>query len=216
MYWTRPSSVEFFSGDGSISRAGMDGSGVTVLVPNLNEPKGIAIDFQSSRLYWTVPLDGKVKSSDMQGKDIRTVMKFPSDSYTNGIGLFGNRIYVTNRLSRTLESFTTAGQDLQVLHTDMDTNLLFNLAIIVSPRPDLPRNRTNHCENHGCTKVCVLTRTSSRCVDWNGYNFRAYEFSGLDAIHVDWLIWIVSKIVTPGVSWDGRTITNKLPNFFTD
>ena len=162
MYWTTPSSGDFFSGDGSISRAGMDGSSVSVIVTRLNEPKGIAIDFQSSRLYWTVPLDSEVQSSDMEGKDIRAVIRFPSNSYTFGIALFGKRIYVTHRLSRTLESFTMAGQDIQVLHTDTERNLLFNLAI-VSPRPDLRRNRTNLCESHGCSKVCVLTGTSSRC-----------------------------------------------------
>ena len=142
----------------------MDGSNVSVIVAHLNEPKGIAIDFQSSRIYWTVPLDGTVESSDMQGKVIRTVMQFPSGSGTYGIALFGNRVYVTNRLSRTLESFTTEGTDLRVLHKENTDASLFNLAVI-SPRPDLLRNRTNQCENHGCSKVCLLTRTSSRCVD---------------------------------------------------
>ena len=147
---------------GSVKRGGMDGSDVSIIVTGLSYPAGIAIDFQSSRIYWTVGGEDRVESSDMQGNDIQTVIQLPRDSGTYGIALYGNRIYVTNWSSKKLQSFTTAGQDLQELLTD--TNHLYHLAII-SARPDRPNNLANHCENHRCSKVCVLTQTAFKCVN---------------------------------------------------
>ena len=43
MYWTK---------SGSIMKAGMDGSGVTVVVSGLQIPNGIVADSDASRLYW--------------------------------------------------------------------------------------------------------------------------------------------------------------------
>ena len=155
MYWTTADSP------GSVSRGGLDGSDVSVIVTGLSYPAGIAIDFHNSRLYWTVGGEDRVQLSDMHGTDVRTVIQLPRDSGTYGIALYGNRIYVTNWSSKSVQSFTTAGQDLQELLTD--TNNLYHLAII-SARPDWPTNRQNHCENHGCSKVCVLTPTAYKCV----------------------------------------------------
>ena len=155
MYWTTADSP------GSVSRGGLDGSDVSVIVTGLIYPAGIAIDFRRSRLYWTVGGESKVQSSDMHGMDIRTVMQLPSDSGTCGIALHGNRIYVTNWSSGKMQSFTTAGEDLQELVTH--ANNLYHLAITWA-HPDRPTNRKNHCENHGCSKVCVLTRTAFNCV----------------------------------------------------
>ena len=148
MYWT---TADF---PGSVKRGGMDGSDVSVIFTGLSYPGGIAIDFPSSRIYWTVGGEDRVQSSDMQGNHVRTVIQLPRDSGTYGIALYANRIYVTTWSTKKLQSFTTAGEDLQELHTD--ANHLYHVAII-SARPDRPNNRTNHCENHRCSKVCVLT-----------------------------------------------------------
>ena len=102
----------------------------------------------------------EVQSSNVNGTDVQTVIEFPS-SGTNSVALTGGRIYCRNLYSKKLRSFTTAGQDFGVLHEDI--NKLNQLAII-SRRSDLPRNRTNHCDNQRCENVCVLTLTSFRCV----------------------------------------------------
>ena len=155
MYWTTADSP------GSVKRGGLDGSEVSVIVTGRSYPAGIAIDFQRSHIYWTVGGEDRVKSSDMEGNDVQTVIQLPADSGTYGIALYGNRIYVRNWSSKKVQSFTTAGEDPQDLHTN--TNHLYHLAII-SARPHHPINRTNHCENRGCSKVCVLTRTAFKCV----------------------------------------------------
>ena len=155
MYWTTADSP------GSVKRGGMDGSEVSVIVTGLSYPAGIAIDFQSSRIYWTVGGEDRVESIDMQGNHVQTVIQLPRDSGTYGIALYGNRIYVTNWSSKKVQSFTTVGEDLRELHTD--TNHLYHLAIVAA-RPDRPTSRKNHCENRACSKVCVLTRTAFKCV----------------------------------------------------
>ena len=154
IYWTTWGSA------GSVKRADMDGSNASVIATGLSYPCGIAIDFQASRIYWTVAEESRVESGDMQGKNVQRVKQFPSGSWTFGIAVYGNRIYVTNYSLQKLQSFNTAGQDLQEVHTD--TNNLLHLAVI-STRPDRPNTRANSCEYHGCSKVCVLTRTAFKC-----------------------------------------------------
>ena len=90
MYWST-------SGDpGSVKQGGMDGSDVSVIVTRLNQPRGITIDFKSSRIYWTVSFDSTVQSSDMQGKNVQTGMQLPRRSWPYGMALHGNKLYVTN------------------------------------------------------------------------------------------------------------------------
>ena len=161
MFWTSYNSIDSTVVDGSVSRAGMDGWDPSVIVTGLGVPYGIAIDFQSSRLYWADGGYNRVQSSNLEGTDIQTVITLPRDSVPFGIALHGGRIYCTNWITKRLQSFTTAGQDVRVLHED--SNNLKHLAVI-SSRSDLPRNRTNHCANQQCPKLCVLTRTSFRCV----------------------------------------------------
>ena len=161
MFWTSYNSTDRAVSDGSVSRSGMDGRDLSVIVTELGYPKGIAIDFQSSRLYWADSGYNRVQSSNLGGTDIQTVFQLPTDSGVFGIALHGGRIYCTDWKSKQLQSFTMAGQDVRMLHED--TQRLQHLAII-SSRSDLPRNRTNHCANQQCPKLCVLTRISFRCV----------------------------------------------------
>ena len=157
MFWTE-GSVR-----GSISRAWMDGSNPVRLATGLHEPRGITIDFQSSRLYWTCVGDDKVQSSNMHGTNIQTVIQRPqrpTSSRPYGIALLGGRIYWTNNITKKLESQTVSGRDPRLLHTGV--NPLWHLTIV--PRLGLPTNRTNHCENQSCPNVCVLTPTSFKCV----------------------------------------------------
>ena len=74
MYWT-------YFGGGIIRRAEMDGSGSAIFLSGLGNPRGITIDFDSSKLYWVEKADGKIQSSDFEGKEIRTVLTL-SANYT--------------------------------------------------------------------------------------------------------------------------------------
>ena len=148
------------SASGSINRAGMDGSNPVKLVSRLNYPAGITIDVQNSRLYWTCYGDDKIKSSDLQGRNVQTVLRHRRGSNAWGIGLTRDRIYFTDWSTKKLWSITKTGLDVQLLHIGT-TNLLH---VSMVPRSGLPRSRTNHCKNHACSKVCVLTQSSFRCL----------------------------------------------------
>ena len=158
MFWT--SSVH--ENNCSIWRSWMDGTNSTQLVTGLNGPRGITIDFHHSRrLYWVSFHDRRVESSDMEGQDFKTILQLSAVSDPIGVGVLGGRLYWTTSSQRTLESSTVSGKDVQLLHND--TSQLFYMTVV--PRPDyLPQNRQNHCENQSCTKVCVLTPTSYRCL----------------------------------------------------
>ena len=140
----------------------MDGSSPTELVTGLNGPYGITIDFKESRLYWVTGASGKVQSSDMHGQDIKTILQSQSNAWPRGVGLLGSRIYWTSFEDEggQFESSDKSGKDIKLLHND--TNAHYHIAPV--PRLDLPTSRTNHCENQSCSKVCVLTPTSYKCV----------------------------------------------------
>ena len=138
----------------------MDGTKPRKIVSALNHPSGITIDFQDSRLYWTTAYSNRVQSSDMDGNDVETIVQLPKGSRPRGIGYLGGRIYWTCSETQKIQRSTESGDSLRVLHTD--TDILYHM--VIAPRPDLPRNRTNHCKNRSCTEVCVLTPTSSRCL----------------------------------------------------
>ena len=167
------------SHNGSVNRAGMDGSHQVPLVTGLNSPNRITIHFQNSRLYWTCGED-EIQSSSMQGTDVQTVVRHPGGSHTWGIGVSSDRIYWTDFTTMKIGSCTKTGQDVQILHTG--TCHLGSLAIV--PRWNLPTNRTNHCKNRACSKVCVLTHShqlhSAACPDcdcdcWCWYLFGCHS-----------------------------------------
>ena len=154
MFWTAASA------NGSIWRSGMDGSNPSKIVVGLNNPVGITIDFDDARLYWVTGGDDRVHSCDMEGQVMKTVVQLPWGAGPIGIGLLGGRIYWTLGFGQKLQSINKSGQDIQSVPLRGD--IMFNLAAV--PRMDLPRNRTNDCDKAHCSKVCVLTPSSYRCL----------------------------------------------------
>ena len=154
MFWT------FYGRSGSLWRSWMDGSNANAIVTGLDLPLGITIDFQDSCLYWVTRGDDKVWSSDMQGQKARPILQRSGYPNLVGIGVLGQRIYWTEMYTANLQSSTKAGSNIRLLHTG--TSGFHRLAII--PRPDLPANGTNRCENRHCSGVCVLVPNSFRCL----------------------------------------------------
>ena len=152
MYFTISSTI------GSIKKAGMDGSNSVQIVTGLETPIGITIDFENSRLYWMVV--EKMQSSNMQGKDIRTIIQFPTRTNTWGVAMLHGRIYSTSWTSRTFSRCTETGQDLRLLYNGTENT--YGVAVI--PRLNLPTNRMNDCADQNCPGVCVLSPTSSTCL----------------------------------------------------
>ena len=144
----------------SINRASMDGTNPTTLVnTGLEHPWGITIDFKTSRLFWTDMHTNKIESSSLQGCDRRTVISL-SDVGLLGIAVSNERIYWGEYSGKKLQSSTKDGKEVITLHGG--TNSVLGVALV--PDLNLPQNRTNHCARNSCSRVCVLTTTSSRCL----------------------------------------------------
>lgn len=155
MYWTRFSSWS----RSSIATAGMDGTSPRTIVTGLTEPCGIVVDFSVSRLYWADWEAGKIQSSDLNGRDVRTL--FPA-SQPYGIVVVGERIIWANKGNR--ELWSRSGREFKNasrLHTD--NHYIRHLAVV--PNFGLPNSRENHCDGQNCTRVCVLSALSFRCLN---------------------------------------------------
>ena len=153
MYWTRYDA-------GSIHRAGMDGSNPETLVTGLNHPTGVTIDFALQRLYWAESGSNRIQSSDLDGRDLQLVVQLSNGSVPWGIAVLNDRIYWGNEGNYRLQSATKDGRDVQTLYTSIKG--ISQITIV--PAPDLVNNRTNDCEGRDCSKLCVLTPTSYRCL----------------------------------------------------
>ena len=153
MYWTRFDA-------GAIKRAGMDGSNLVTVVAGLNGPVGVTIDFDSRRLYWTEYDINKIQSSGLDGRDIQLVIQLPVGIDPWGIAILNDRIYWGNWGDNKLQSCTTNGQDIQTLYTE--TNDIYHVTVV--PALDQPTTRKNDCAGRNCSKLCVLSPFSYRCL----------------------------------------------------
>ena len=77
----------------TITKADMDGSNAVQLFYGLGEPIGIAIDFSISCLLWTELNTNAIRSSNLAGRDVRTVVQLPANSSPTGLAIHGNKLY---------------------------------------------------------------------------------------------------------------------------
>ena len=120
----------------------MDGSNPVTLVRDAGVSRGIAIDSASRRLYWA-DLGDKICSSDLEGRDIQTIVQLTDGSYPHGITVLGNRIYWSTTGSNKLESSRKDGSEIRVHHTELFAGINHIVAV---PGFNLPTGRTNPCE----------------------------------------------------------------------
>ena len=142
---------------GTIKKMMMDGTHGIEIVRGLNLPRGIAIDYSSSRLIWADQNTYKVQSSNLDGSNLQTVETFSTDMPPYGVTLTHENIYVGE-----LES-------LQVISKYNYSTTAFwstyrrRKHLASTSVANLPRTRRNDCEGQICSGVCVLTQTSYRC-----------------------------------------------------
>ena len=157
MYW-----VDWGHPDNaSIYRSWMDGSHRTQIVAGLKKPYDVAVDFEQSRLLWTLGDDDRIGSSGMEGQNVQISVQAKAKSRPVGIGVHKGRIYWTTNFGRSLQSSNSFGKNIQVLFTD--TRRLHRL-VVVPGNQNLNSSRRNDCENHKCANVCALTPKSFACV----------------------------------------------------
>ena len=139
-----------------ILKAGTDGSSPAGIVQGAHGAHGIQIDFQYRRLYWTEYLNNRIRSSNLDGGDVVIVVHTLSRPY--GIALFGQRVYWGEIGG--VRSSLKSGMEIRDEFTGTGITRHF-----VVPNSNPPKNRQNHCENRNCSGVCVLSRTSFKCLE---------------------------------------------------
>ena len=148
------------SGD-SIIRAEMDG---TNRVPNfirVKAARGIFIDLEGSRLYVTSAGDKQIKSSNLDGGDIRTIVQLGRNSHPQGVAIMGGRIYWTDHFVGKLESSDMSGADRRTLYDGADKIM----HLVATPTANPRENRTNDCDQQCSSSViCVLNANSFTCL----------------------------------------------------
>ena len=156
MYWSRGGRR------GGIFKAEMDGSNSVQIGHGLTDPAGITIDFVSLRLFWVEYEAHLVRSSDLEGTDVYLVAQLDDRTYPWGIAVSGGRIYWGTWKSNLLQTSDKTGHDIRtLLHDEHDIMQL----TVATANPN--QTRRNHCEGQICSiGICVLTKSSSRCIAW--------------------------------------------------
>ena len=154
MYWSK---IDNSTG-GSIVKAGMDGSESEPIrfVTGLGEPCGITLDFAGSRLYWADLKAKKIQSSNLDGKELKTVAEVPLSPY--GIALLDGRIYWSYWDSKIVQSCSKSGEIRKIYEGTVSSR------DITVPVWNLPKNRTNDCDHQNCSRICVLSPVSFKCL----------------------------------------------------
>ena len=102
----------YFSSGHSIIRAEMDGRNRIPNFIRVNGPRGLVIDLEGSRLYLTSTVDKQVKSYNLEGGDILTIVQLGARSYPQGIALMADRIYWADYYAGKMERCRKNGTDL--------------------------------------------------------------------------------------------------------
>ena len=97
----------------SISKMKLDGTGKQVIVSSgMRAPNSLAIDLESSKLYWTDGSD--IQTSDLEGEDISTVYA-TSAKRSTAIAVYHNTVYWAEWVKKRIATCTTAGSNEQTL-----------------------------------------------------------------------------------------------------
>ena len=142
--------------------AWMDGTH-PVEILSRDTPRGIAVDYKSSKLFWLDSSEKKVQSSGLDGSDVKTWAK---ESGLYGIVVDNTEIYFSNysmdQPSALIRCNKTGG-GVKVLF--QESKKMKHLAVVPS-RPPVT-SRENHCDGRSCPGdgICTLTPFWYTCLD---------------------------------------------------
>ena len=140
----------------------MDGNHVTEIISGLSYPAGIAVEFDSRRLFWAEYEGNRIQSSNLDGTDVQLVVQLSGNTSPLGIAVHGDRLFWGNVYSKSLQSSEITGQDVRTLY-----NSTHGIQHLTAAIQDPSQTRPNHCEGQECSSgICVLTRNSYRSVSW--------------------------------------------------
>uniref|UniRef100_A0A670J4S2 Low-density lipoprotein receptor-related protein 4 n=1 Tax=Podarcis muralis TaxID=64176 RepID=A0A670J4S2_PODMU len=136
-----------------IERAGMDASDRLVIISsNLTWPNGLAIDYESHRLYWA---DAGMKTIEYAGLDgsNRKVLIGSNLPHPFGLTLYGARLYWTDWQAKSIQSADKrTGQNRETLQDNLEN--LMDIHVFHRHRPTVHTACT--VNNGGCSHLCLL------------------------------------------------------------
>lgn len=104
----------------SILRIGMNGLGSEkIITDDIKEPKGIAVDFMSKRIYWSDSHLHRLESSNLQGKERKILINKLKSPF--GIAVFGDDVFWSDvQLTTINKAHKISGTAREVIKRDID------------------------------------------------------------------------------------------------
>jgi DNA-binding beta-propeller fold protein YncE len=88
IYWTHGQRLQ-----GRIARANLDGTNIETIVSGLKLPRGLALDVDNGKVYWSDTMDQKMYRADLNGSGMEAIVDIEHRLGRPTLDLAGNRLY---------------------------------------------------------------------------------------------------------------------------
>ncbi|XP_033122110.1 low-density lipoprotein receptor-related protein 5-like [Anneissia japonica] len=143
-----------------IERSSMSGANRTTIVTGLSEPRSIAVDINTNRIYWTDnrAADIKIESSDLNGNNRRTEVSQPaSGGVFDSISVDEDNIFVSvvNPTMKHIIRYYDKSNPSRVVFQHTFSSEIRLLDVYVNGPNIQPKPKTLPCNLHTCSHLCV-------------------------------------------------------------
>jgi low density lipoprotein-related protein 2 len=144
--WDRPA---------NISRANSDGTDVQVFRNVLlGWPNGLAMDYDSDRLYWCDALLDHIQHAKLDGTDVKTISS-RMIRHPFSLVIYGENIYVTDwRLDSIIKMNKKTGEGEMIVQKVEESNRLYGIKIYSKKAQHIMDEHPCNNANGGCQKLC--------------------------------------------------------------
>ena len=118
VYW-----ADWGGGYPTIQRSNLDGSNVQDIVSSTYQPGqmlsvlGVALDLPDQKLYWTEPIDGRIRRSNLDGSDIETVLTGLTNPFMLDIDPIHHKVFWSS--NTVIDSASLDGSGVQAVVTGL-------------------------------------------------------------------------------------------------
>ncbi|XP_022109029.1 low-density lipoprotein receptor-related protein 4-like [Acanthaster planci] len=142
------------SGASQLERAGLDGSSRIVILREVMEPRGIALDYNSKRLYLAERGTGTIRTFDYSGRDWRTVYAKREAMFT-GLALYKDYLFWTQWNPAELHAVNRkTGKLERKLPLSGVAESPYGVAMYAESRQPLGQSPCSN-SSHGCQQLCL-------------------------------------------------------------
>jgi sugar lactone lactonase YvrE len=123
MYWTQSNGTV-----GKIQKANLDGSNVQDVVPNLASPRGIALDVEGNKIYWTDFVTKKIQRANLDGTGVQDLVTANLTSPVSiGLDIPNQKMYWVDFGGNKIQRSNMNGTGVQ----DLVTGLSFPINLVL-------------------------------------------------------------------------------------